>query len=235
MRINVYTAHSDDVSYSIPLYLKYLYETGSNIKLLYIFQKTNYAPNLDDHRVSRVSKERMLEVRGFCQKWKIKFEGLNYKDACLRKDYSGKEVCHNQQMTKTDRRLIQRLSSIIEPADLSLFPLAIGDHIDHRILMEIGILQTQQGLNLGFYEDLPYACEFEDDRIKSYLDYVSKKISFNLVKVTIRDDSFRKTKTLAARINKSQVSEKYIHQIIAYSERRFQCEGGHERVWLVRS
>lgn len=43
------------------------------------------------------------------------------------------------------------------PEELLLFPLAVGRHVDHRLLFGVGWRLAQAGRRVAFYEDLPYA------------------------------------------------------------------------------
>jgi glycosyltransferase involved in cell wall biosynthesis/LmbE family N-acetylglucosaminyl deacetylase len=43
------------------------------------------------------------------------------------------------------------------------FPLALGNHVDHRILFTVGCRAAAAGKSVRFYEDYPYAEEFEND------------------------------------------------------------------------
>lgn len=42
-------------------------------------------------------------------------------------------------------------------AEVLLFPLAIGHHVDHQLLFRIGWRLAEAGRRVAFYEDLPYA------------------------------------------------------------------------------
>lgn len=41
-------------------------------------------------------------------------------------------------------------------ADLLLFPLAVGHHVDHQVLFRVGQALEEAGRTVAFYEDLPY-------------------------------------------------------------------------------
>ena len=43
------------------------------------------------------------------------------------------------------------------PRALVLAPLAVGGHVDHRIVHRVAIDLARRGRDVGFYEDLPYA------------------------------------------------------------------------------
>ncbi len=41
--------------------------------------------------------------------------------------------------------------------ELALFPLAVGHHVDHQLLAQVGRRLLEAGRRVAFYEDLPYA------------------------------------------------------------------------------
>ena len=138
MSVIAYSAHSDDLSYSIPLFLRSLQRKGGNIIVKHVFSDTDYAPNLQNHERGYVGSIRSEELLVFCRQNGYQYDCLGFSDACLREDYLNKEVCHFFPLTSDDRNLVSRISSEMDVADLYLFPLAIGNHVDHRILMEVG-------------------------------------------------------------------------------------------------
>ena len=56
-------------------------------------------------------------------------------------------------------RLRQTLQTVIKQAPNALyyFPLGVGHHVDHQIAHAVGSAFGDEGLNVAFYEDLPYA------------------------------------------------------------------------------
>lgn len=53
-----------------------------------------------------------------------------------------------------ERTLRQRCRML--RADLLLFPLAVGHHVDHQVLFRVGQAVGKAGRAVAFYEDLPY-------------------------------------------------------------------------------
>lgn len=232
MTIQIFTAHSDDIPYSIPLYISKKIKK-EKIIISYVFQITNYAPNLINYNINEVSKLRYLELKSFSDILNLEIDPIKFKDACIRKDYFEKKVCHNKPMSKIDKILSKKLLKYITDADLILFPLAIGNHIDHRIILNTGLLYAKSGKNnFGFYEDLPYSYEFSENYINSYIKRINTKVDTYLKKYIVKDKNFVKKKVMYAKLNSSQVSDKYINQILKYSKRRQNIDNGEERIWL---
>jgi SAM-dependent methyltransferase/LmbE family N-acetylglucosaminyl deacetylase len=53
------------------------------------------------------------------------------------------------------QRIQRRLTEFSEPT--LYFPLSLGNHVDHRILFEVGLQLRAAGAHVLFYEDFPYA------------------------------------------------------------------------------
>ena len=88
------------------------------------------------------------------------------------------------------------------PNSLHLFPLSIGNHIDHILANSIGILCGRKK-NIGFYEDQPYVCENALPEIITYLNPVLLPVDQN-------------AKTELILVYKSQKSHRWIDKINMY-------------------
>jgi len=236
MNVDIYFAHSDDLAYSATLFLDSLKASDSacsTVHAIYVFSVTDHAPNLNDCTISQVIRIRSGEAESSCKALGVTMRVLGLPDACVRKDYLGKEVCHQEPLTATDQTLVRNIFSQRRPADLVAFPLALGDHIDHRILRDAGLLHAKKGHCVIFYEDLPYAYECTDVYIESRIEELSRQIGRNPEKELIHQADFESTLPTAASIHHSQVSQRYIEEILAYNRRRMQTDGGHARLWRI--
>ena len=89
-------------------------------------------------------------------------------------------------MAPDDQQLVKDLTSRIRLLDVVTsdatlyFPLSLGQHIDHRILFEVGCQLSAQGKRVRFYEDFPYAenCDRDDDA----LNWMPRAVSIDLQK-----------------------------------------------------
>ena len=61
--------------------------------------------------------------------------------------------------------VLELMRTWAEDADAVLVPLALGDHIDHRLVTAAGFRLAAEGIDVAFYEDRPYVCTLGDDEI----------------------------------------------------------------------
>ena len=234
-QITVLSAHSDDVAYSIPIYLNKLAEENIPINLIFVYSITNYSPNELINDVEAITEIRKQETKLFAQCLRANIKWLYLEDACLRPDYTKIDPCDATKMTARDTELVQIVARNIQNNGTILFPLAIGGHIDHRILMEVGAKYARRNNNIMFYEDLPYAYEYKENEILEQVSSFSRKISKPLEKILVSNPNYESIKKEAARNNCSQLLEQYIDEIISYTKRRFSVDGGHERIWKIKN
>jgi len=66
----------------------------------------------------------------------------------------------------TDDPLVAEVADLVAAwagrADLTLVPLGLGGHVDHRIVAQAGRGLAARGHPVAFYEDRPYACWLSD-------------------------------------------------------------------------
>lgn len=80
-----------------------------------------------------------------------------YRDAIYRHPaYDSFEVLFGQPAEEKalEGALCRRCRAL--QADLLLFPLAVGHHVDHQLLFRVGLAVGEAGRAVAFYEDLPY-------------------------------------------------------------------------------
>jgi LmbE family N-acetylglucosaminyl deacetylase len=231
--ITVISAHSDDAAYSISIMLN-KYSSNYTINLIVVFTLTDYAPNLSEKDIKKISQIRKKETQIFAESLNANIFWLDIDDACLRPDYVDKDVCHKQNLTKRDKELIIEIHNKIVcfKSDLYLFPLAIGNHIDHRIIKDLGINMANDGYIIGFYEDLPYAFEYSQHQLSKQIALINQKLPYNLKSIPISMNNYEQLKTNYANLNSSQICVRYIQEILSYCRRILQDNNCIERLWL---
>jgi LmbE family N-acetylglucosaminyl deacetylase len=90
---------------------------------------------------------------------------LDQLDAVYRwPDRYGTEAALTGEPADGDRLEIETIAALApilaaSPRALVLAPLAVGGHVDHRIVHRVARALARQGREVAFYEDLPYAAE----------------------------------------------------------------------------
>ena len=120
-------------------------------------------------------------------------------------------------MTETTRMAVM-------PA-IAIFPLALGGHVEHRLLNNIGRDFLSSGkTNIAFYEDLPYASTTAIRKIER----VAQRLNRNLVSFALPGVEIEKKISLL-KTYESQMREKDLSMI-----RQHHAFRGDERLWATR-
>jgi LmbE family N-acetylglucosaminyl deacetylase len=181
--------HPDDACFSIGGLL--LKRTSKEVVILTVFSKSRDTRNLKLLKpffnaikvlnlnflrgivVKVVSKERQKEDRRFCDSlWAVQ-KILPFKDSSLRgyiqpcltnADNIDKEPIYNAVFRAIEKCVFSGSYTSI------LCPLAVGDHVDHLIVLKAFLQILKKNRNIPevfFYEDLPYASAYKLDFISS--------------------------------------------------------------------
>lgn len=147
----------------------------------------------------------------------------------------GYTAWNDQSISKSDLMLIgklwEELSEIFFEYDDIYFPLAIGGHVDHRIVRHL-VLQNylklqKAGVNLYAYEDLPYAWYGDNDKA---LNSLIKKHRVTPITLDISSSINKKMDLL--RIYRSQLSNDDLQKVFEYSQ-SIGDKINKERVWKL--
>jgi len=108
---------------------------------------------------------------------------------------------------------------------LIIAPLACGSHIDHRIVRRIALdcFRNAPEIQLGFYEDLPYAAAMEDSEILGRVPTEELALHPIVLGTSLAD------KLSLLRVYESQLSSAQFGKVERYWQRR-----GGERIWLSK-
>lgn len=177
----VLSPHRDDAAFSCGLLLSRLMEARTYVRIANICTFSDYAPyaRLADTAdpVADITALRAEEDAGFVQSLEAAFPpgekyvhllDLGWKDAPLRHAIATEDVLAGRPVLADEVvRLAAALRSIA-PASLVLVPLALGGHIDHRLVREAA-MDAWPACKLVFYEDLPYACRMAAAERKEFV------------------------------------------------------------------
>jgi LmbE family N-acetylglucosaminyl deacetylase len=247
--------HFDDACFSAGGLLSKM--TSKKVVILTVFSRSSHAPqrfwikpfshassvlNIDSFRqrvINYVSKERQKEDLQFCNRLNAVQNVLPFKDSEVRgyKDsFLTDRIVDKDPVYDAVCQTIEK--SVFSGAyDSILCPLAVGNHIDHLIVLE-AFLQIVKGhrsnLSIFFYEDLPYASEYDIDFIDSL---VQKRIGDSApLFVDITNEMALKQELVG--IYKSQCIEVAKPRILYHAKRLFtlrnkraSAQGYYERFW----
>lgn len=176
-RIIVIAPHCDDVAYSLGGAAQAnLLKIG---KVITAFSKSSYT--ITGHGpIETVSASRAKEEAAYCETIGATLELLNYTDACDRletqdpaKYLSADNAIDHRLLSEITQRI---LSAVPNQNTLVMFPLGLGNHLDHRIIAEAGFELGKKGLSVAFYEDAPYDDSIKEDEIRKRTDRASSKL-----------------------------------------------------------
>jgi LmbE family N-acetylglucosaminyl deacetylase len=116
---------------------------------------------------------------------------------------------------------------------LLYLPLGVGSHVDHLVVCEAGLIAHEQGGNIVWYEDAPYAVE--PDLVAQRLDMLGELFEPEVVRI----DSMLQRKLEAISMYRSQVGklfkERPMEQVMtAYASAVAGVGQFGERLWCRR-
>ena len=182
MRITILSPHRDDAAFSCGLTLVALLRAGAKVTVLNVFTRSDYAVQWDTidstlPLVDAVSRARRLEDERFVadlasaagrESASVCLYDLQQLDAPLRLAVLTERVLEAPLTDEEVRHQAKQLAAQLSPlqqADVVFAPLALGDHIDHRIVREAAKLAAPAD-RLCQYEDLPYAARLSSKQRK---------------------------------------------------------------------
>ncbi|MBI9053914.1 MAG: PIG-L family deacetylase [Bacteroidales bacterium] len=217
----IFSPHIDDAILSIGGHILNLIRKGKELKVIYIFSKSNWInPQSDYYNEIIRSGKNIMEVRKAEEKAVINSCKYNV-------EFWDFESCESEP-DKGDYNLIyNRIDKEINSEDTFYFPMGIM-HPDHiaiqRIAFEIANIKT---FNLLIYEDMPYF-PFDNNlnkRLEIYRDLSENEIVEDI-------DIQEKLKLINC--YKSQLDLAWIETISDYAN-SFDRELHKERLWKICS
>jgi LmbE family N-acetylglucosaminyl deacetylase len=241
LNILVLSPHRDDAAFSLSLSIDHWISVGHRVTLLNIFTRSLYAPYSDadtvhhNARLAYVSALRKREDEAFLASLPgMTMIDLNVEDAPIRLSCDSAIVCdmevdpNDPAMPEIREALISQVGAVL-PVDALVVPLALGHHVDHRIVRD-AVLPFTTHLPTAFYEDLPYATrEGVRTDFTRFLEDASTRLHEALHPVLIHGTRSQPTafKLKIATLYASQI-EMQLAETIANFSHRYQ---GAERLW----
>lgn len=222
-RVLIVSPHRDDAAFSCGIAIRAL-ARHTQVTIANFFTISRYAP-LSNIQPELISDLRRQEDIAFAKLSGASLHDLNLIDAPERLAIGVTQISTLREFGEADFACINRIRGHIVQfgADLVIAPLALGDHIDHRIAQaaarRVGIAA------MAFYEDLPYAARLPDDAPLKRAD----TLNMALTPLEISAGDGYQWKQNCVRCYPSQVGNETVLEISEYSKRH----GCGERLWLA--
>jgi LmbE family N-acetylglucosaminyl deacetylase len=223
--IVVIAAHSDDTALCLGGFLQ---TVKSNKKIINVFSTCACSVDKNLTTFEAITKANNQEEELFAKSIDAGLVFLNFNEVLMRgyKRWTGK-------LLKSDKFLIlkiaRKIKNIIKNDDVLFFPMAIGDHVDHKILFSMAAHFRRINKNIYFYEDLPYATEITRRKLCG----LTKRFTHpELIDIT----KFIDNKILFCGIYKTQYDLSYLEQLKDYAGRLGMENGDnkyYERIWQI--
>jgi LmbE family N-acetylglucosaminyl deacetylase len=113
-------------------------------------------------------------------------------------------------------------------------PLAIGRHIDHRIVRTAALaLKSALNIELLLYEDMPYSAQYEPNSIADAAEGLAKSYGIELQPIVNTMDDLVGFKRQAMECYASQKVADEFEAILDYAQKLTADKVGAERLWRV--
>jgi len=233
----IISPHRDDAAFSLGLTTQALLGREVSVCIVNCFTISNYAPYATVNTVSDVSELRLQEdktfLAGLAAEQLAGFVDIGRVDALLRLRSHTSRVRTRRRLNETDSEEIRGLStdlSHVVRSGICLAPLALGDHLDHRIARNAAIFSVRStGALLGFYEDQPYAARCTETAIAWSVRSIARECGVALLPVIVRSPTAYANKQSIVACYSSQAPPHDLDVIVRHTARY----GGGERLWVT--
>ncbi len=194
-----FSPHLDDVALSCGGLIHALVGNRQRVRAITVFAgianprtPSAFARHLQEKWGLRDSLANRLEEdrRAFRSLGLAEVEQWEYPDAPYRQTDSGvplyctydelkdKPVAADGPLVEELVQRIRRTLSVSSHARRLYFPLALGGHIDHQLLFQVGLRLRGEGWDVRFYEDWPYADAYEPS--ETVLGWMSERVEISI-------------------------------------------------------
>ncbi len=231
--------HLDDVALSVGGIVNHLSNNNIDTQIWTFFSGSPKEANLSDFALSLhnrwkltldAPKIRRLEDRKACRILGAAYKHFNLPDCIYRKDRRGNPIIKEeddlyQPIPISQQYLVNKISTDIlnlsSPEDIIVSPMAIGNHIDHRIIVAaIKLISTRTIL---YYEDYPYIIKSKDSQL-NFSQLTPIKFALSEANVMIWHAAIAEYQSQISTFWKNKNSMK--QEIIEFADR-----GGGKNLW----
>lgn len=225
----IVSPHIDDAWFDLGGSIHEWHKAGDAVKVIDVFSVQSWAIN-SDASPSQVGRIRRREERLNARRDGVSLEFLDLPEAPLR----GCELKFPDEINwSRDHQLLNGMIAVLRKLEVSsgtiYFPLGIGGHVDHLLAREAFTTLRPHffalGVDVVFYEDLPYASYFELPA-----DFIFRhQLVPSLQEIDIEHK-------LTSVLNyKSQVTDELLTAIKAYAYNLSPDGKPYERVWRMNA
>lgn len=208
-------------------------ERKNKFMVMDFFTRSVYAPNLKpgQRKETVVSRERLLEEYRYCDRYGVEVFPLDWPDSSLRgytDDEETKGILPHDKFPGYVKKKLEKVLAKIKP-DIIFCPLAIGNHIDHSIVLWALLQAKKPDALILYYEDLPYVSGIEPDAIRQVILPTLSDPGFIRVDIT----STMEEKLRSLQIYKSTLTRDDLRRVRRHAGRLAAGENNYfERLWL---
>ncbi|MFA5856776.1 MAG: PIG-L family deacetylase [Candidatus Pacearchaeota archaeon] len=230
----IFSPHSDDTVLSTGGRILTNYENES-FSVLNIFSTCAFSILPELKNPKEITKLNNLEENEALGRLGINVEFMYLPEVLLRgyKHWNSPPDSNKEIQTKT--LITSKIKELSKIAKRVYFPLGVGNHTDHILVNQIALESykfLKGNVEVFFYEDIPYAFEFNG--VEKKVGDLQNALGESLEEVVSDISPEIMTKSSLIGIYKTQYDEKYIKMIADYSESISKTKGVfHERAWKI--
>lgn len=234
--VTVLAPHCDDAPYSVAGVMRALADAGIAVEMLTVFGRSGYAPNRPELDVDQVSALRQDEDRAAASVIgpRVAVTCWQHADVAVRWALAVEQVVSRQPLSADALAWVERLIEDLTPLGAGnrtlLAPMAMGWHIDHRIVAAAAVRLASAGQIVHFYEDLPYAGFTRSSRLWLAQAWRLRVLGLALRPVDVRTPGLDGLKREVFNAYASQASDAFWYGIERQTSRRDSAE----RLWLSK-
>lgn len=210
----LFSPHSDDIAYSLggALLLDYF----KNPLMVTVFTRSTFSPRIKLSSEEEVTLKRKKEDEAFAETLGLSLKTLHFPEPPLRgldtddKIFTSKAIS-DPIFKEVSEAIYDIISSF--PGSLVVSPLALGNHIDHQIVLLSCIKACEVlGNPILFYEDLPYASLLTFKQIKQHINEINPDLTPTKLDVTsVFEDRLKNLRLYSTQIGRKIPAGVYTH------------------------
>lgn len=221
----LFSPHSDDIAYSLGGTL--LSGFFENSLMVTVFTKSTFSPRILLNSEEEITQKRIQEDSNFAKSVGLFLMSLSFPEPPLRGLETDYKIFNADAYSDPIfNSVYEAIYNIIAsyPSSLVVSPLALGNHIDHKIVLLCCLKACEVLKNpILFYEDLPYVAGMTFKQIQEHICIINPNLE--PVKLDVTDFFDLRLKNL--RIYSTQIGKKIPAGVYTHSKRL--SYGDHDR------